>query len=95
MSAQQLAMSRLRAVEHDRAVVVSATTGISALVEPDGTVAQSTGLFTPASLVGRLPLKDTVTLADRLGPWTERALVAAAAAGVAAALWRGRARRQG
>ncbi len=36
MSHQQLAMSRLRAVEHGRAVVVAATSGISAIVAPDG-----------------------------------------------------------
>src|SRR5262249_54144783 len=38
MSYQQLAMSRVRAVEFGRAVVVSATTGVSAIVQPDGTV---------------------------------------------------------
>ena len=36
MTFQQLAMSRLRAVEHDRAVVVAATTGESAIIAPDG-----------------------------------------------------------
>ena len=36
-SAQQLAMSRLRAVEFGRTVAVAATSGISAVVAPDGT----------------------------------------------------------
>ena len=36
MSAQQLAFARLRAVEHDRYVVVAGTTGISAVIAPDG-----------------------------------------------------------
>ena len=35
-SAQQLAMSRLRAVEFGRTVAVAATSGISAIVAPDG-----------------------------------------------------------
>lgn len=35
---QQLAMSRLRAVEHGRAVLIAATSGISAVIAPDGSV---------------------------------------------------------
>ena len=35
---QQMAMSRLRAVEHGRTVLVAATSGISAVVAPDGEV---------------------------------------------------------
>jgi predicted amidohydrolase len=34
MTYQQLAMSRLRAVEHGRAVVVASTSGVSAIVQP-------------------------------------------------------------
>ncbi|GAA3563992.1 apolipoprotein N-acyltransferase [Amycolatopsis ultiminotia] len=83
MSYQQLAMSRLRAVEHGRAVVVSATTGVSALVAPDGTITSSTGLFTADALVGRVPLRTQTTLSDRLGAWTEYGLLALAIAGVA------------
>lgn len=85
MSYQQLAMSRLRAVEHGRAVVVAATTGVSAVIMPDGTIASSTGLFTAASLVDRVPLRTTTTLSDRLGVWTEYGLVGAALAAVLAA----------
>ena len=35
---QQLAMSRLRAVEHGRSAVVVATSGVSALIMPDGRI---------------------------------------------------------
>ncbi|WP_326835833.1 apolipoprotein N-acyltransferase [Amycolatopsis rhabdoformis] len=83
MSYQQLAMSRLRAVEHGRAVVVSATSGVSALVAPDGTITSSTSLFTADALVGRVPLRTQTTLSDRLGAWTEYGLLALAIAGVA------------
>ncbi|MDT8912755.1 apolipoprotein N-acyltransferase [Amycolatopsis sp. PS_44_ISF1] len=83
MSYQQLAMSRLRAVEHGRAVVVTATSGVSALVAPDGTITSSTGLFTADALVGRVPLRTQTTLSDRLGAWTEYGLLALAIAGVA------------
>ena len=36
MTYQQLAMSRVRAVEHAPAVVVAATSGVSAIIGPDG-----------------------------------------------------------
>ncbi|MGQ0575834.1 MAG: apolipoprotein N-acyltransferase [Pseudonocardia sp.] len=63
MTYQQLAMSRVRAVEHDRAVVVATTSGVSAVVAPDGSVVARTGQFTPGSLVERVPLRSTTTLA--------------------------------
>lgn len=71
MTYQQLAMSRVRAVEHGRAVVVAATTGVSAIIGPDGTVASRTSLFTPQALVARVPLRGGTTLATRLGPVPE------------------------
>jgi apolipoprotein N-acyltransferase len=70
-TAQQLAMSRLRAVEHGRAVVVVATSGVSAMISPNGTVLARTSVFTPALLDLRLPLRDPRTIADRVGPWPE------------------------
>jgi apolipoprotein N-acyltransferase len=83
MTYQQQGMSRLRAVEHDRAVVIAATSGQSAVIDPDGAVADRTGaLFTPGVLVDRVPLRTTTTLATRLGPapeWTLAALGVAAA----------------
>ena len=64
---QQMAMSRLRAVEHGRAVLIAATSGISAIIRPDGSVAQSLPEFTAGYLVEKVPLRDTLTLADRVG----------------------------
>jgi apolipoprotein N-acyltransferase len=71
---QQLAMSRLRAMEHGRAVAHISTVGVSALIEPDGRVVRSSRLFTPAVLEAQLPRRTAVTLADRLGSWVELAL---------------------
>lgn len=71
MTYQQLAMSRVRAVEHGRSVLVAATSGVSAIVAPDGTVTQQTELFTPDALVARVPLRATTTLATRLGAGPE------------------------
>ena len=71
MTYQQLSMSRVRAVEHGRAVVVAATSGVSAIVQPDGSVTRKTGLFTPDALVATLPLRSQTTLATWLGAWPE------------------------
>ncbi|CRK55332.1 Apolipoprotein N-acyltransferase in lipid-linked oligosaccharide synthesis cluster [Alloactinosynnema sp. L-07] len=92
MTYQQLAMDRLRAVEHGRAVVVATTSGVSAIIRPDGTVAQRTSLFTPAALVETVPLRTSVTVADRLGALPEWIMVVAGMAGLAGA-W-SRRRRQ-
>ncbi|MEE2061718.1 apolipoprotein N-acyltransferase [Rhodococcus artemisiae] len=67
MTYQQLAMSRLRAVEHGRSVVVAATSGVSALITPDGTVTDRSTMFTADVLVGELPLSARLTWATRLG----------------------------
>ncbi|MFJ5214351.1 apolipoprotein N-acyltransferase [Streptomyces sp. NPDC088354] len=64
---QQLAMSQLRAVEHGRAVVTAATSGITAVVAPDGRIEQRTREFTQDVLSAQLPLRDELTVADRVG----------------------------
>jgi apolipoprotein N-acyltransferase len=79
---QQMAMSRLRAVETGRDVLVTATSGISAVVRADGRVAQQAPEKVARTLVAEVPLRDRQTLATRLGWWPEWLL---AAAGLAAA----------
>jgi apolipoprotein N-acyltransferase len=76
MTYQQLAMSRVRAVEHDRPVVVATTSGVSAMIRPDGSVMDSTGQFVPGILVERIPLEGTTTLSGRLGAAPEWGLTA-------------------
>ncbi|MDT0167318.1 apolipoprotein N-acyltransferase [Actinotalea sp. AC32] len=68
-STQQLAMSRFRAVEHGRATIQVSTVGVSALIAPDGQLLDRTGLFTSDQMVESLPLRTTLTVADRLGAW--------------------------
>jgi apolipoprotein N-acyltransferase len=82
MTYQQLAMSRVRAVEHSRAVLVVATSGVSAVIGPDGQVRARTDLFTADALVAQVPLRTTATLASRLGAAAEWLLVAIGAAGL-------------
>jgi apolipoprotein N-acyltransferase len=86
MTYQQLAMDRVRAVEHGRTVAVAATSGVSAFVLPDGSVTQSTGMFTDAALVQQVPLRSTTTLSDQLGPAPEWGMAAAGLVAVAFAI---------
>ena len=91
-SEQQLALSRLRAVEHGRTVAIAATSGISAVVAPDGTIVRDTALFTPAVIVAEIARRDSTTVATRLGAVPEWVLAAAGAAALGTALLRGRRR---
>jgi apolipoprotein N-acyltransferase len=84
---QQLAMARIRAVEHDRSVVVASTTGYSAIVAPDGRLLMRSGTWQQAELEARVPLITYTTLADRVGPWPEYVIVAATAAAVLLSAW--------
>jgi apolipoprotein N-acyltransferase len=93
-SAQQLAMSRLRAVEHGRTVVIAATSGISAVIAPDGSVVRSTQLFTPDAFVQAIAQRRSTTVADRVGAAPEWALTAVGAGAVAAACASGLRRRR-
>ncbi len=68
MSEQQLAFAKVRAVEHDRYVVVAGTTGISAVIAPDGVELARTDFFVPAYLDSQLRLKTTLTPATQWGP---------------------------
>ncbi|HEY4463154.1 MAG TPA: apolipoprotein N-acyltransferase [Streptosporangiaceae bacterium] len=75
-SQQQLAMARIRAVESDRAVVVASTTGVSAIVAPDGRLITHSGTWRQAVLEARVPLITHRTLADTVGPWPEYVIIA-------------------
>ena len=81
MTYQQLAMSQLRAAETGRAVAVVATSGVSALIAPNGDIIAESAFFTPETLQAGLPLVAGQTLAVRLGAWPELLAVLAALAG--------------
>ncbi|MFJ8074215.1 apolipoprotein N-acyltransferase [Streptomyces sp. NPDC096176] len=82
MTYQQLAMSRVRAVEHSRSVVVPVTSGVSAVITPDGEIVETTGMFTPGALVAEVPLRSSLTPATRLAGWPELIVVLLAAGGL-------------
>jgi apolipoprotein N-acyltransferase len=81
---QQLAMAQLRAVEYGRTVVVSATSGVSAVIGPDGRVLDQSEIFTQDLLAGPVPIRTGLTLAAALGPIPEWL---ATLAGVCALAW--------
>ncbi|MFI7490889.1 apolipoprotein N-acyltransferase [Micromonospora echinaurantiaca] len=82
---QQLAMVRLRAVEHGRPALMASTVGVSGFVSPHGRVSDATGFNTRAVVVRQLTLADGRTLATRVGLWPEVALTALAVAALAGA----------
>lgn len=71
---QQWAMSRLRAIEHGRTVVVASTSGISGVVAPDGEVVAKTPEFVQEVVVETVAARTDLTLATRVGAWPELAL---------------------
>jgi apolipoprotein N-acyltransferase len=86
MSEQQLAFARLRAVEHDRYVVVAGTTGISAVIAPDGRELARTEFFEPGYLDNHVRLKTQLTPATRWGPIAQGLLVLSGIAAVITAI---------
>jgi apolipoprotein N-acyltransferase len=87
-------MSRVRAVEHSRSVLVAATSGVSAVIASDGVIRQRTNLFTADALVADVPLRTTTTLATRVGAAPEWLLVVIAAAALLSVVLRRRRERR-
>jgi apolipoprotein N-acyltransferase len=83
---QQFAISRLRAIEANRYVVVAATNGVSGIIAPDGEVLQRAPLRSQHILAETMPLFTATTPALRWGPVVELLLTAGAAVSVSLAL---------
>ncbi|GAA2627636.1 apolipoprotein N-acyltransferase [Dactylosporangium fulvum] len=81
---QQLAMVRLRAVEHGRDALMASTVGISAFADATGRTHDETSFNAAAVILGELRLGSARTLATRLGVIPEYVIVAVALAGLAA-----------
>jgi apolipoprotein N-acyltransferase len=94
---QQLASSRMRAIENDRWVVQVAPTGFTAIIEPDGTVHQRTGISEQAVLQATVGRREGTTLYTRLGllPAWVVALVSLGGGWAMALVRRRRSRQQG
>jgi apolipoprotein N-acyltransferase len=66
-SAQQLAITRIRSIEHARYSVSVSTIGISAIVDTNGIVLKSTKENIAASINSSVALNATQTIYDRIG----------------------------
>ena len=67
---QQFAITRFRAIETQRAFLVASTSGISGLIQNDGTVSSRTGQFESAIVTGQAPLISEKTFSTRHPYWT-------------------------
>lgn len=66
-STQQLAMSRLRAIETGRATFQVSTVGVSAVISPTGRTLDETELFTQDAGIATVPLRTSLTPASHWG----------------------------
>jgi apolipoprotein N-acyltransferase len=74
-------------VESGRTVLQVATTGLSAVIGPDGEIRERSGaLYTPAILDATVPLRTGQTIATRVGAVPEYVLAGLAVAAILASL---------
>ena len=82
---QQFQIERLRAIEAGRSVVVASTTGISAVIRPDGSVQARMEQSQTGWLNESVDLRGTPTPAQRAGKPVEAAILLAAVGSLAVA----------
>lgn len=68
-SAQQMEMTRVRAIEHGRNIVSVSTTGYSAIIDSKGKVLQKTSMGTADSIRAEVGLINGTTPRDAAGDW--------------------------
>jgi apolipoprotein N-acyltransferase len=68
-SAQQLSITRIRAIEHSRNVVSVSTTGISAVIDFNGKVLNQTSMGTAEHVFADVGLIEQSSPRDRYGDW--------------------------
>ncbi len=68
-SEQHLALGQMRAAETGRPVLQASVSGISAVIDPGGTVHDTTELFEPAVVTATIPTTTGETLYVRFGDW--------------------------
>jgi apolipoprotein N-acyltransferase len=90
---QQFAITRLRAIETGRYVVVASTNGLTGVIGPDGRVIARAKPRTTSVLDERVGLVGALTPAVRLGAWPGRGFAALTVAGLVVATLARRRRR--
>lgn len=91
---QQFQITRVRAMEMRREVVVATTSSFSGLIDPKGRVIAQTQEATAAAQSFTIPERQGRTLGVQIGPWVERALALVALGALAAGLATARRHRQ-
>jgi len=91
---QQFAITRLRAIETGRSVLIASTNGISGVIGPDGRIEHKSKQSVADTYVALVPPRDDRTLATVLGPWPQWILAGLGLLGAVLALL-GRRRRGG
>jgi apolipoprotein N-acyltransferase len=74
-SAQQLSITRVRAIEHSRNVLSVSTTGYSAVIDYKGKVVQQTSMATAEHLDASVGLIDQDSVRDRAGNWASVGMI--------------------
>lgn len=64
---QQFAMTRIRAVEHNRNIIAISTVGISGFIDNNGAILKKVEENVPQSISGQMYGNSNITLVDRLG----------------------------
>ena len=83
---QQFAITRLRAIEAGKWLVVASTNGRSGIIAPDGTVVETVDRRTTATLLAEVELLPGVSPGIRVTPWVGRVVVLLTLVGLALAL---------
>ncbi|CAB5050478.1 unannotated protein [freshwater metagenome] len=65
-SAQQLAISRVRSIEHARPIVSISTSGVSAFIDSSGEISQETEIFTAAVITKEILSEKKASPSDRI-----------------------------
>ncbi len=68
-SAQQLSITRVRAIEHGRNIASVSTTGYSAIIDFSGTVIEQTSMATAETIRAEIGLIEGQTPRDKAGDW--------------------------
>jgi apolipoprotein N-acyltransferase len=66
---QQFQISRFRAIEHSRSVVIASTSGISGAIDPNGEVLAKTDQFVAEVVEVDLPVMTQKSFSDRYPRW--------------------------
>ena len=68
-SAQQMSITRIRAIEHGRNIASVSTTGYSAIIDFSGKVSEQSSMGTAATIRAKIGLVEGQTPRDKAGDW--------------------------